>query len=88
MKPVKTEKKPSYKDKLSNGYRLYYCPNCESNGYSIPDSRIALVYDDLMVSKGKAKLSGKRTGKAICLQCKTEFKVVGGEVVLMGDIDG
>ena len=88
MKSINTNKQPSYKDKLSNGDRLYYCPNCESNGYSIPDSRIALVYDDLMVSKGKAKLSGKRTGKAICMQCKTEFKVVGGEVVLTGEING
>jgi len=57
---------------------------CESNGKPIPSSQVAIVYDNLVVSKGRAKLAGKRTGRAICPECKAEFRVVGGELVLIG----
>ena len=84
MKPVKSTKNPSYKDKLPNGDRIYYCPQCEIRWHEIPSTLIAKVYEPEYISKGKVKLEAKRLVKTICLQCKAEFKIKGSEVILIG----
>ena len=69
MKSIKTNKKPSYKDNLSDGSRAYYCPKCELQGHTLPSSTILVEYTGAMVRNGKIDLRGAQRGDYICDQC-------------------